>query len=436
MPKAAASKAVASKAAPSARRGRGAAGRQLAPAPEKAEVPVADVAAPPAKRRSGRSGWKSRNENPRPYKKTGKYSVAWSKEIEAQPLRHLFGAFLAFLESLPVTFYQTRCVEAIRRELEMCKPDLEPKETRWKAKLPAAIGGGLGVDIETTADHVVITRIRPGRLFDAWNRNDLPQDLQIQEGDVIETVDDLGRASGQEIVDHIKGGKASKDKHFLVHFVRTTLVSVEPLVSREELVAKWQRAVEEPDRPPTLEQLMKAVLARTNEGVKKQRWRLITRPPPQSWSRSKKGTPTDAKDAAPKAVRVAGFREAPASVRGVTAPPLGRGPYPSWARPATDGVPAPCLRNDPVMRQLRDLCGSFGAAAVGAALKRFVGESPARGCSGDSLADKWWFIREAHSETAPATSAKADRLFALWNGFVSRGQDKVLAGLFSAFEKR
>ena len=410
MPKAAASKAVASKAAASARRCRGAAGGQLA------------LAAPPDTRRSGRSGWKSRNAKPRPYKKTGKYSVAWSKEIQAQPLKHLFGAFLAFLESLPVTIHQTRCVQAIGRELAMCKPDLQPKETRWTAKLPQVIGAGLGVDFETTADPVVITCIHAGTLFDAWSSSGNSQGPAIQKGDVIETVDHLGQASGEEIVRHIKGGKASKGKHFRVHFLRTTLVSVEPLVSQKELVEKWQSAVQQPDRPPTLQQLMKAVLARTNKGIKKQRCRLITRPPSQRWSRrSKKGTPAAPKDAAPKAVRVARFPAAPASGRGATPPPLGRGPYPSWARPAAAAVPAPCLRTHPVMRQLRALCASCGAAAVAAALEKFLGESPPRGCSVDSLADKWWFMPEAHSETEHETSAKADRLVALWNDFISRG---------------
>ena len=85
----------AAKAAASARPCRGAAAGQLA------------LAAPPATCRSGRSGpsglsgWKSRNLKPRAYNKTGQYSLAWSKEIQAQPVKHLLEAFLAFLNSLP-----------------------------------------------------------------------------------------------------------------------------------------------------------------------------------------------------------------------------------------------------------------------------------------------------------------------------------------------
>ena len=168
MPKAAASKAVASKAAASARRCRGAAAGQLA------------LAAPPATCRSGRSGpsgrsgWKSRNAKPRPYNKTGQYSLAWSKEIQAQPLKHLFGAFLAFLKSLPVTIHQdvqeqliqTRCVHRIGLELAMCTPDLQPKETRWKAKLPQVNGADLGVDFK--GDTVVITCIHAGLQSASW----------------------------------------------------------------------------------------------------------------------------------------------------------------------------------------------------------------------------------------------------------------------------
>ncbi len=70
------------------------------------------------------------------------------------------------------------------------------------------------------------------------------------------------------------------------------------------------------------------------------------------------------------------------------------------------------------MRQLRTLCDSYGAAAVGVALQKFLDERPDLGCSGASLKKKWWFWQH-NSETEDETAAKAIRLGALWNGLIS-----------------